>query len=679
LILHRTHAEGGFAMNIERSRSRHAGNARRALIEPVEARRLLTMIPVTTLADSGAGSLRDAIAQANAMAGDDVIEFAAGLTGTVNLASALPVLSSNIEVHGPGPGLLTVRRNATASFRIVTIGAGATVTLSGLTISNGLVLTASESDGGGVFNRGSLTLVDCAVSGNTAFSSGGGINSGGALTLTNTTVSGNRAGSTGGGIYAFGTVRLNDSTISSNRADTSTASGGGIYNASGTVDLSNCRIVGNFAAAEGGGVVNNTPGTMTFSSCTIDTNSTEFSGAGLMNHGIARLTNCTASANCGSGKAGLGGAIRNGGTLTVVNSTISGNLAQFQGGAILNHGPLTLTNCTVTDNRASGPGAVGGGLFNTASAATTLNNTIVAGNFRVTGAGSTGDDVHLSSGTVSGSFNVVGVVNATISGGSNHIGVDPRLGPLADNGGATRTHALHLSSPAIDGGSNALAVDAQGKPLTTDQRGAGFNRVVGTAVEIGAWEAQTRAPDVLQSTFHFATLPMTLRVAFNSNVSGSLDLGDILVRNLTTQTTVNPTSLAYDVATDTATFEFSGVLPDGNYRATIFAAGVIGSNGLPMTQDEVFDFFFLVGDANHDRLVNLADFNALAANFGQSGRDFTQGDFNYDSLVNLDDFNILAGRFGQGLPALATPDALFAWPRAPRSLAMDDVPDDILD
>jgi hypothetical protein len=104
------------------------------------------------------------------------------------------------------------------------------------------------------------------------------------------------------------------------------------------------------------------------------------------------------------------------------------------------------------------------------------------------------------------------------------------------------------------------------------------------------------------------------------------------------------------VRSDTATFTFpgftNGVLPDGRYRATLTSAGIADGAGNILSGPNTFDFFFLTGDANHDATVDLLDFNILAGNFGQSGRDFTQGNFNYDSTVDLLDFNLLSVRFG---------------------------------
>jgi len=163
--------------------------------------------------------------------------------------------------------------------------------------------------------------------------------------------------------------------------------------------------------------------------------------------------------------------------------------------------------------------------------------------------------------------------------------------------------------------------------------------------------AVVAAPAVSASSFLFETAPQRLSFVFNQNVGASLDLSDIVVQALPNGPTVNPTAVSFDGATNTATFTFSGILPDANFRATLIGAGITSPSGAPMQSDHVFDFFFLSGDANRDGRVNLDDFNVLAANFGQSPRDFTQGDFTYDAVVNLQDFNILAGRFGSALSA----------------------------
>jgi hypothetical protein len=136
-------------------------------------------------------------------------------------------------------------------------------------------------------------------------------------------------------------------------------------------------------------------------------------------------------------------------------------------------------------------------------------------------------------------------------------------------------------------------------------------------------------------------------------VSASLSAADLVVSDLTHGGTVPTGFIAvnYDFGSNTAVFTFpgyaTGVLPDAAYRATIAAGNVQDPFGNPLAADANYNFFFLRGDANHDRRVNLQDFNVLAANFGQTNRTFSQGDFNYDGTVNLSDFNLLASRFGQ--------------------------------
>ena len=156
-------------------------------------------------------------------------------------------------------------------------------------------------------------------------------------------------------------------------------------------------------------------------------------------------------------------------------------------------------------------------------------------------------------------------------------------------------------------------------------------------------------PAVTASRFLYETAPHKLTLTFNQNVSASLSLDDLVVRTLPGGQLVTPLGLTYDLTTNTATITFDGALPDGRYAATVLAAGITGTAGVPMAADHRTDFFVLRGDANHDGQVNLADFNVLAANFGQPDRTFSQGDFNFDGVVNLSDFNILAGRFGTSI------------------------------
>ena len=167
-------------------------------------------------------------------------------------------------------------------------------------------------------------------------------------------------------------------------------------------------------------------------------------------------------------------------------------------------------------------------------------------------------------------------------------------------------------------------------------------------------------PEATALSFAFAAAPHRLRLTFDRDVSASLGTNDLVVQNLTTMQAVPSSdfSVSYDTTTNVATFTYTGttagiagMLPDGRYTATLLAAGVTTIQGAPLAADVVLNFRFLQGDANNDGRVNLEDFNVLAANFGQSPRDFTQGDFTYDSLVNLADFNVLASRFGQVLAA----------------------------
>ena len=186
---------------------------------------------------------------------------------------------------------------------------------------------------------------------------GGGINNSGTLALVNSTVSGNSATS-GGGIENSGTLTLTNSTVSGNSAGP--GAGGGIEN-SGTLILNNSTVSEN--SASGGGGISSGRGTLTLINSTVSGNRGGLGsagGIGISGGGTLTLINSTVSGN----SSGRGGGIINGSgtTLTLINSTVSGNNSGSSGGGIHhNAGILTVTNSTVSGNRANGDG---GGIYN---------------------------------------------------------------------------------------------------------------------------------------------------------------------------------------------------------------------------------------------------------------------------------------------------------------------------
>jgi hypothetical protein len=173
----------------------------------------------------------------------------------------------------------------------------------------------------------------------------------------------------------------------------------------------------------------------------------------------------------------------------------------------------------------------------------------------------------------------------------------------------------------------------------------------------------TVAPSLVGGTptFHYETAPHGLIYTFSEDVGPTLGVGDFAVQQLPS-TNAN-VSLSYDGGSDTATLTFNGfangVLTDGQYNAVLSSAGVTDVAGNALTSNSDFNFFFLLGDANHDGFVNLQDFNILAANFGALGTSYPQADFNYDGQTNLADFNILASQFGAAVAPAGRPGALF--------------------
>jgi hypothetical protein len=160
------------------SRPRIRPRPRRAWgFEALETRAVPSTLTVLNTDDAGPGSLRDAITRANALPGPDTISFAPDVTGTIALNAPLPDLEHALTIDGPGASALAVapsRAPGTPVFGIFTVPAGATVGISGLTITGG---HNSAGGGGGISNSGTLTVTDSTLSGNLAVGGtlGGGI------------------------------------------------------------------------------------------------------------------------------------------------------------------------------------------------------------------------------------------------------------------------------------------------------------------------------------------------------------------------------------------------------------------------------------------------------------------------------------------------------------------------
>jgi hypothetical protein len=391
---------------------------------------LPTTNTVTSLADSGAGSLRAALA--NTAAGS-YISF--GVTGTITLASSELVIDRDLTLIGPGASALAI--NGAGASRIFNIQSNVTALIAGLTITNG-----RGGYGGGIYNAGTLRLDNSVCTGNyTARGAdgspgryyggsggsggdGAGMFNAGVMALNNCTVSNNGCG--GGGDGAYGAMQWGSGGPGGN--------GGGVYSLN-NLSLAGCTIVNNWTGHGGN---------------SYGAGGNGGSGGGISGLGRLALTNCTLAGNsCGTGgNGGCGGGIRCDGAMVV--------------------------SCTMVANTgASGGGVYGGGLF---------VNDIVA--FNSVPTGGQGPDVYgafnsAGSNLISATNNSTGFTAPGDLAGSSASPLDPKVGPLADNGGPTLTMALLPGSPAIDAGNTSLAP-------ATDQRG--FPRPAGLAADLGAYE-----------------------------------------------------------------------------------------------------------------------------------------------------------------------------------------------
>jgi CSLREA domain-containing protein len=466
-----------------------------------------------TIANDGLCSLREAIQSAesgmpigNCASGSlsvDTINITA--TGTIVLNSTLPVITQDVNIVGPGSGLLTI--SGAGAYRPITITASAKMNLSGVTVANGF----ATSSGAGVYNAGTLTITNASVFNNAttvvgASSGGGGIynKTGGILTLINTSIYSNTSTTDGGGFFNYGTATISNTAVFSN---TATGAGGGIYNNSnGVMTILNSNVYSNTGNVNSGGI-DVDYSTLTITGSSVHDNTTQGYGGGFnMNRGIVTMTNSSIYDNVALSGGGV--YADNNTTLNIHGTTFYGNRAvSGAGGGIIiaNSGTqnITVTNSTFFNNKAEWMFGSGGGIFlaNTSGNLNIINTTFSANKATY------GGNINQNAGTVTlqntiiansvSGRNCVG----TITNGGNNLQfggtladscgatiatADPKLASLENYGGPTKTMALYPGSAAINAGNNAVCTAAPINNL--DQRG--YVRPVGGTCDIGAFEGE---------------------------------------------------------------------------------------------------------------------------------------------------------------------------------------------
>lgn len=458
-------------------------------------------------------SLREAINWANSTGGH--INFAPGVTGSINLLTPLaPLVNGNaIVINGPGANVLTVKRDSGAgAMRIFDINGGGVYTINGLAINDGDVRPiggAFNNLGGAIriLNGRGVTINNCTFTNNWA-NNGAAIYNGAnpatnPLTVNNSTFTANNANQSGGGIENrfSNTVTVNHSTFDANGAP---FFGGGIHNLSnGVVFVNDSLFTGN-AANSGAGIYNDDNGSITINRSNFIANHAQVGGAFGNKDGGMDFFNSTLSGNTSNGDGGAGS--NRLGTVRFFSSTLSGNTSGNAGGAVYftfegaSNG--TFNNCTIVGNHA---GTGGGIMVFNGQSIVRFGNTIMAGNTALTQAPDLYGQIYSSGYNIFGKRNGNGTSifneQPTDIIGTESSPVNPMLGLLVDNGGPTKTHALLPGSPALNSG-NAFGE-------TTDQRG--FNRTVNGTTDRGAFEVQN-APASLAT---FSGTPQSATVGTN--------------------------------------------------------------------------------------------------------------------------------------------------------------------
>ncbi len=511
------------------------------------------LLCATTLTDCDEAGLRAAVANGG------TVTFACD--GTIAFTDTLTVVR-DVSLQATGHQVTISGDN---KVQVFSVRQGASLTLMDLTVADGW-----STNGGGIYNEGYVSLINCRVTRHRAVNLGGGIYNCGTLTVSNSVLSENSvrglegsAGSNGvsasvvfdsfgrchntqpgtaggpggeggsahgGALFNGGSAQFLNSTLESNSA---VGGPGGSGGSSGGEGCSNLGLSGGSASpggeGAGGGIYN--LGFLTLTGSTLAGN--EAVGGDGGKGGLA-TTSISSPGAGGNGGQARGGGIWNLGTNDTRNSTIANNFARGGGGGQVGDRPLF--PCWASGD-GNGGAASGGGIFNQGDTSllhvTIWNNQAVGGTgtnhtadcgFMIipgTNGDATASDISASTGAVLLANSIVGSPGSTsscfgvmIDNGNNLCGdtsaafsapgslnnVDPRLGPLANNGGPTPTLALLFGSPAIDAGDDAHCP-------AVDQRGV--TRPALSHCDIGAYEL---VPDFFYITSITQPTGATLRI-----------------------------------------------------------------------------------------------------------------------------------------------------------------------
>jgi len=559
-------------------------------------------ITVTNSADSGTGSLRQALATAQ---NGDTIVFNLSLPATISLTSAELVINASIGIIGPGPSLLTVARAQNApSFPIFRVTRDHTVVIQGMTMTNGS--TGSGFGGAGIYNdHSNLTLNNCALINNAvdhrvsggAITSNGELSGSASLTINNSILAGNSVAPSGtatfgGAIFNYGihgsaTLIINNSTISNNYA----FQGGGLFNdggvtgSSATVTISNSTFTGNYADQYAGAIMN-------------EGNEAGQARVTVSNSTFAGNSSCNCNFFAGDifndGTREPGGA-----TLEIGNSIFKGGLINprnifNQGGVVISHG------------------------YNVTNDAGVLNTDRGIGDF-----------------------------NAP----TDQVNTEPMLDPagLQNNGGPTQTIALLPGSPAINSGDPSAPSRDQRSYLRDGPPDRGAFESGGTIASLTSVSRKTHGG---AGTFD-VDLPLSGAAGVECRSGGGNGDHQLIMTFATPVTLANAsvTSGVGNVSQTTiagsqVTIDLTGVTNAQQIELTLFGV----SDGANMNNESI-PMGVLLGDVNSNGAVNATDVGLTKSHIGEPvlGSNF-RADVNANGDINASDVGVVKSRLGTGFP-----------------------------